>query len=359
MNELLQTLFSRTDGSIPVVAEMAWAHDGQVELGKVIIDGAADAGAAAINLHVTDLADYMTPFYGSGPGRVSGGQDIGNVYKYLEKINLSFGQIDELVAHARARKLAVSLMPNDFASLEYCRTTSKPDLITIHPSCIFDEHYVRAAAETKTPLMLYTGGLRLGEIDTVLGWASGAGNDKLILQYGFQTYPTPVEANRLRYIETLKRLFGRPVSFADHTDGDDPMAYIVPLMAIAAGADLIEKHMTHDRAKKGEDFEAALDPAGMATFIKQVALAAKALGSPMAQPLGPAELKYRGVVRKRAVLAKPVRRGEPVTRDLISYRRSDAGMFPEELEPLIGKTVAAHDADVNAAVDWALLARSP
>lgn len=359
MSELIKSLFPSAGASVPVIAEVAWAHDGKVDLGKVIIDGAISAGAAAINFHVTDLGDYMTPFYGAGPGRVSGGQDVGNVFKYLEKINLSFEQIGELVAHARSGKLAVSLMPNDFPSLAYCVQKAKADLITIHPSCIFDEAYVKAAAETKIPLMLYTGGLKLGEIDSVVSWASSAGNDKLILQYGFQTYPTPIEANRLRYIETLKRVFGHPVSFADHTDGDDPMAYIVPLLAIAAGADLIEKHMTHDRSKKGEDFEAALDPKGMKVFMGQVAQASAALGSPKAAPLGAAELKYRGVVRKRGVLAKPVAKGAVLTRDMISYRRADAGLYPEQLEPLVGKVALAADAAENAAIDWPLLARSP
>lgn len=358
MTAIVPGLFPAAGDSVPVIAEVAWAHDGSVDLGKVIIDGAAESGAAAINFHVTDLGDYMTPFYGAGPGRVSGGQDIGNVYKYLEKINLTFSQISELVQHARSRKLAVSLMPNDFPSLRFCIEKARPDLITIHPSCIFDEAYVRAAAEPRTPLMLYTGGLKLGEIDSVVGWAASAGNESLILQYGFQTYPTPVEANRLRYIETLKRVFGRPVSFADHTDGDDPMAYIVPLLAIAAGADLIEKHMTHDRAKKGEDFEAALDPKGMKTFMQQVRQASLALGSGKARPLGPAELKYRGVVRKRAVLAKAARKGAPLTADLISFRRSDAGLYPEEVAALIGKVVIAADAAENAAIDWPLLARS-
>ena len=301
----------------------------------------------------------MTPFYGrgAGPGIVSGGQEVGDVYKYLEKLNLSFDQQAELIAYARKHGLLVGLMPNDFPSLKFAGD-AKADVITIHPSCIFDEKFVRGAAALKTALMLYTGGLTLGEVDKVLNWAASEGNERLVLQYGFQTYPTPIEANRLSYIGTLKRAFGRPISFADHTDGDDPMAMIIPLLAIAAGADLVEKHMTHDRAKKGEDFEAALDPTGMAVFVKQLRLATKAMGSALVAPLGAAELKYRGVVRKRAVLAKAGTKGMPLTRELLSYRRSDAGFYPEEVEPLFGNVVLARDAQENAAVDWTLLTRN-
>ncbi len=361
MSDKLVKLFSRANGDleVPVIAETAWAHDGQMDLARVIIDGAAASGADAINFHVTYLPDYMTPFYGrgAGPGIVSGGQEIGDVYKYLEKLNLSFDQQAELIAYARNRGLIIGLMPNDFRSLGFA-ADAKADVVTIHPSCIFDEAFVRKAAALKTVLMLYTGGLTLGEIDKVIAWAASEGNERLILQYGFQTYPTPIEANRLSYIGTLKRAFGRPISFADHTDGDDPMAMIIPLLAVAAGADLVEKHMTHDRAKKGEDFEAALDPAGMSVFVKQLRLATKAMGSPLVVPLGAAELKYRSVVRKRAVMAKAATKGMPLTRELVSYRRSDAGFYPEEIEPLFGKMLIARDAQENAAVDWTLLART-
>jgi sialic acid synthase SpsE len=360
MSDKLEELFSpaKNGAHVPVIAETAWAHDGQMDLARVIIDGAAAAGADAINFHVTHLADYMTPSYGEGgsEGIVSGGREVGKVYSYLEKLNLSFDQQAELVAYARGRGLIVGLMPNDFPSLKFA-ADAKADVITIHPSCIFDEAFVRKAAALKTVLMLYTGGLTLGEVEKVIGWAAAEQNNRLILQYGFQTYPTPIEANRLSYIGTLKRAFGRPVSFADHTDGDDPMAMIIPLLAVAAGADLVEKHMTYDRAKKGEDFEAALDPAGMAVFVKQLRLASKAIGSPLVAPLGAAELRYRGVVRKRAVLAKAAAKGTLLTRDLVSYRRSDAGFYPEELEPLLEKLVIARDAQENAAIDWTLLAR--
>lgn len=360
MPDFLSSVFgNRTAPShIPVVAEVAWAHDGKVELGKAIVDGAAGAGADAINFHVTDLADYMVPSYANAPGRLSAGKEIGEIYKYLERLNLSFDQIGELAAHARSLGLVVGLMPNDKSSLEFASGIA--NLLTIHPSCIFDEAFVRAAAAARLPLMLYAGGLTLGEIDRVISWAAREGNESLILQYGFQTYPTPIEANRIRYIATLKSAFGRPVSFADHTDGDDPMAFIVPLLAVAAGADLIEKHMTHDRALKGEDYEAALDPKGMQLFVSQLRQASSALGSPFAQAtLSVPELRYRGVVRKRAVLARAAVRGTSLSRELVSFRRSDAGFYPEDIEPLYGNVALSADAEENTPVDWPILARTP
>ena len=38
------------------------------------------------------------------------------------------------------------------------------------------------------------------------------------------------------------------------------MALVLPALALAFGADLIEKHVTLDRAAKGFDYESALEP---------------------------------------------------------------------------------------------------
>src|SRR5687767_13037197 len=83
-----------------VVAEMAWSHDGSVDKGGAIVAGAADAGADAINFHLTSLPDYMVPFYGAGPGRLSGGRETLDVYRYLDSANLSFDAVATLAAQA-------------------------------------------------------------------------------------------------------------------------------------------------------------------------------------------------------------------------------------------------------------------
>ena len=48
----------------------------------------------------------------------------------------------------------------------------------------------------------------------------------------------PADAN-LRAIETLRRAFGGPTGWSDHTPGIE-----VAVAAVAAGATLIEKHLT-------------------------------------------------------------------------------------------------------------------
>ena len=345
---------STIDGNDPtyVVAEMAWSHDGSLDKANIIIDGAAAAGANAINFHVTHLPSYMVPFYGSGPQRISDGRDVHDVYRYLESINTSFDMVAAMVDRAKAKRLAVSCMVNDPESCRFIEQKLPVDFVMVHPSSIFEEAFVRQIAQLGKPFVLYTGGLTLGEIEKAVDWARKEGNANLILQHGFQSYPTPIEFNRLQFIPTLKRLFELPVAFADHTDGDDPMALVVPLLAIAVGASMVEKHITHDRAAKGEDYEAALDPKGFTTFVEGVRQAEAAMGSSAWRGLSEREQRYRGVVRKRAVAGARLPAGVILQQGHIVYKRADAGLYPEDIGPLVEKVRLMKDVEENTPLDW-------
>jgi N,N'-diacetyllegionaminate synthase len=111
------------------------------------------------------------------------------------------------------------------------------------------------------------------------------GNRDVIIQYGFQGCPTRIEDVNLRYLATLKQTFGVPFSYGDHTDGADEMAITLPVVAVAMGANVIEKHLTYDRSVKGEDFESALDPESFRRFTHAIRTTKKAFGSANWKPL--------------------------------------------------------------------------
>ncbi|MEM2674802.1 MAG: N-acetylneuraminate synthase family protein, partial [Candidatus Hadarchaeales archaeon] len=124
-----------------------------------------------------------------------------------------------------------------------------------------------------------------------------------------------------------------------HTDGASEMAFIVPLLAVALGATILEKHITHNREFKGEDFESALDPAGFRKFVQHVREIEKSLGSGFVRPLSDSELEYRLIARKRAVASRDIKKGESITRNLIAFKRSDEGVFPDEIGFILGRKV--------------------
>ncbi len=79
----------------------------------------------------------------------------------------------------------------------------------------------------------------LGEIGESLNNIYSSGNRQVALMHCVSyTQPEYDDAN-LNLIHNLKQLFNIPVGFSDHTIGN-----LIPSLAVAKGADLIEKHFT-------------------------------------------------------------------------------------------------------------------
>ena len=322
-----------------LIAEMAWAHDGSIEHALAIADDVADAGFDVLNIHLTSLQDYMVPSYGEQAGtlgRVSGGRDVGTIYGHLEELQLSHDDWETLVAQARQRGLSLSCMCNDIPSVEQASGLA-PDVLAIAPACLAEVPYLEAVAATRLPVMLGVGGARLGEIEAALTTLSAPGCGPRILQYGVQTYPTDPAALDLRWLGTLKRTFGLPVAYHDHTDADSPLAFDVPLVALGLGVAALEKHVTHDRAARGEDHESALSGPELRDFVDRVRVVELALGSGQWVPLTETELSYRSVVRKRAVAARAIAVGTALQTADVVFKRADDGIYPEELAALVGR----------------------
>lgn len=83
---------------------------------------------------------------------------------------------------------------------------------------------------------------------------------EILLEAGFQSYPTKLEDSGLNKIKTLKAEFNNKLVFADHLDGSTDDAIWFPVMAALQGADVIEKHVMLERADTKYDHFSSLTP---------------------------------------------------------------------------------------------------
>jgi sialic acid synthase SpsE len=323
---------------VTIVAEMAWAHDGSLEKATRIMQAAKDAGADAIGIHITDLQTYMVPHYGSGEGRVSAGKEHMKVFQYLADINLSNDDWIRFAEAARTAGIALCVMPNDQSSLAFCESAIQPEFYVLTAAAFVESEFIVAVARTGRPTIFRIGGATIGEIEAGLNLFRANGGGETTLLHGFQNYPTKLEDTNIRQMQSLQEMFDVPVGLADHIDGGDPIAKAVPMLALALGASCIEKHITWDRAEKGEDFEAALDPQDFKEFVSYVRAGEIALGERAWGALSPAAERYRGVSRKRMVAARSIRSGSVLTRADLAFKRADVGISPALLDSIIGRT---------------------
>jgi sialic acid synthase SpsE len=320
-----------------IIGEMAWSHDGSLENAKKIIKGLADAHADAVSMHITHMEDYMTKTYlGSKGITISGGETRSNIYDYLVKINLAEKDWIELYSYAKSLGLVTCAQCNDMQSLIFSQKI-KPDLYVIPAACFVEEDFLIASAKTKKPIILRIGGATIEEIKAAISILKKNGNNKILLLHGIQMYPTKIEDTQIRLIPTFKKMFSFPTGLADHINADIEFALIAPQLAVALGANLIEKHITYDRSKKGEDFESALNPDEFKHLVDEIRCTEQALGSPIIRPFSDAEIKYREVSRKKTVAKLAIKKHQIIKKNMLVYKRADEGIRPDQSKKIIGK----------------------
>ena len=69
----------------------------------------------------------------------------------------------------------------------------------------------------------------------------------------------------LRVIETLKKEFNCPIGYSGHERGVTPS-----VLAVALGANSVERHITVDRTNWGSDQAASLETAGLYHMVRDI-----------------------------------------------------------------------------------------
>lgn len=228
-------------------------------------------------------------------------------------------------------------MPNDIESLFFTEEHLKPDYYVVSAACFVEEEFLTKIASFMRPTLFRIGGAYLGEIEKAIRIFRGAGNENIILLHGFQNYPTKLEETNIAQIRVLKDLFGLQVGLADHIDGGESIATVIPILSLAYGATFIEKHITLDRSLKSEDFESALDPIQFKSFVENVRAAEIAIGMQEFGELSEATIRYRNISRKRIVAKNNIYKGDVISVDNLTFKRSDIGLQPDSLAILLGR----------------------
>ncbi|UCH92868.1 MAG: N-acetylneuraminate synthase family protein [Candidatus Aminicenantes bacterium] len=182
-------------------------------------------------------------------------------------------------------------------------------------------------------LIINIAGLELSEIESYINQFKKFNSKKIILQMGFQDYPTRVEDSSLKKIDTLRAAFpGFELSYADHISGEDSFAVNFPVYAYLKGCSYIEKHVCNTRKETEYDASAALEYPGMETLLKEIQKVQQCLDTEF---ITANEKKYFDKSIQKPVLKKSLNKGQLVAVEDMWFRRTDKpGMNLKELKTL-------------------------
>ena len=171
----------------------------------------------------------------------------------------------------------------------------------------------------------------------------GAG--PLSLLHCVSSYPTPEDQVNLAAIGTLGRILHRVVGFSDHSESVTMGAY-----AAAAGARIIEKHLTLDRQRPGPDHAFSLEPETMADYVQHVRYASRLLGDGRLGSTD-AQREVRRLSRASVVATREIRPGETIDRAMLTVKRPGTGISPVEIDKLVGRRAVRRVA-ADALLRW-------
>lgn len=302
-----------------VAAHVGHAHEGRVENALRLIEAAFQAGADAIAFSIFRTDELLVRRH---PER-----------RELEGLELSDRDWRRVLEAARGSGLAVVAEVYDRPSCELALSAGV-DALQSHAGDVDHPQLLRTLAEGGRPLLLAAGGA--GE--PLLREALAAAGDSAAVLLGAPEAPSPVEELRLGEIAALRERLRVSVGLLDPTDGGSAFALLVPALAAAEGAELVEKRLVLDRGRRGRDAAAALAPEQLYHSVELLRQAERARGE--GAPRGAGE-PPRG---RSIVAAALIGRGEVLSLDRLRFKRTDErlgrGLRPSEAQRVIGRRAA-------------------
>ena len=319
-----------------IIAEIGVNHDGRLDRALELVAAAHRAGADAVKLQRFD-PDLLLA---RSAGLASYQRDAGeaDAHAMLARLSLAPGEFAQAAGHAHALGLhAIVTVFNDSLVAETdtlgfdAWKSASPDIV--------HRPLLGALVATGKPIIASTGAATMAEVERAVGWLGAAGNGFALL-HCVSSYPTPLDAANLAGVAALADRFGCPVGYSDHTRSLDTGAW-----AVAAGAHILEKHLTWDTAAPGPDHAASCTGDQLASYIDRAHRAHRALGSGVKAPSG-IELEVRRLSRQSVVAARIIDEGEVITGRDITYKRPGTGYEPWRAGEVIGQRTARRiDAD--------------
>lgn len=322
-------------GKVFIIAEAGVNHNGSLELAKELAKSAKRAGADAVKFQTfrtenlatkyTEQAEYQSVNIGKEESQA----------EMLSRLELTYAEFQELYEYCQEIGILFLSTAFDLESVDFLAGLDMA-IWKIPSGEITNLPYLEKIADLKKPIILSTGMAEMGDIEAALtalkGQADPENHPRITVLHCTTEYPTPDEDVNLRAMQTIKEKFHVPVGYSDHTEG-----ILVSLLAVAMGAEVIEKHITLDKNMEGPDHKASLDISELTELVNQIRRIELILGSGIKSPTK-AEFLNRKVARKCIVAKRQITRGEIFSRNNLTVKRAGYGISPMKWYEVIGKT---------------------
>lgn len=258
-----------------IIAEIGINHGGDLIIAKELIDSAVRAGVDAVKFQT-----YLTE------KRVTKDSPIFNI---LKKCELSFEAFRELKQYCDSKGVLFFSTPFDSESVDFLESLN----VQLYKLASFDVvnfEILKKVASTGKPVIISVGMSSVSEIRNAVEELN-KGTSQIGLLHCISAYPTSEEDANIGAIHSLIVNFPDcVVGQSDHTNDIQ-----VPLYAVAAGAQILEKHYKVSKNMECIDAPVSISESQMAKLVTETRRLEKILGTgiPESTPVQKGTEQYR------------------------------------------------------------------
>ncbi|MDV7137586.1 pseudaminic acid synthase [Maribacter sp. TH_r10] len=322
-------MYSNTNKTF-IIAELSANHGGSIKIATETIRAAKRAGADAIKLQ-TYTADTITINSRQDHFKITQGTHWDGQYLYdlYTQASLPWEWHKELFETAMEEGLVCFSSPFDFTAVDFLENLNTP-IYKVASFEITDIPLIEYMASKQKPMIISTGIATIEDIALAIETCKKAGNHDITILKCTSAYPAaPDDANLLTIPDIVER-FDVKSGLSDHTMGIE-----APMVAVALGAKVIEKHFILDKSIGGADAHFSLDEKEFKKMVDAVRLTEKLMGH-VDYEMNEKKEKSREFSRSLFIV-KNVKAGDIVTKENVRSIRPGYGMHPKYYKEIIGK----------------------
>lgn len=356
-----------------IIAEIGTSHGGSLEKAKKLIDCAVENGADWVKfqwVYADEILHPNTGFVKLPTGNI-------RLYDRFKELEVEPSFFEECAKYTHEKGAKFTCSPFGIRSLEELMKIN-PDAIKIASPELNHIPLLKKLAEIRKtkniPVIISSGVSKLCDIERAL---EILGRENITLLHCITFYPAPEEEYNLNLIPNLSKIFGVPCGVSDHSL--DPI--LVPSIACALGATMIEKHITLSKETDGLDDPVALNGEQfgfMSHSIHQCEAAFRQYGENAkdyilnqlkseyeeridkilgdgVKKLSESESVNYGRTNRSLHFMRSMKKGEKITEKDIGVLRTEkvlsVGLHPDFLENVIGATLT-QDVEDGEGVLW-------
>ena len=313
-----------------IIAELSANHGGELDIALETIRAAKRSGADAIKIQ-TYTADTITLKSNKDCFKINQGTQWDGQYLYdlYREASLPWEWHAKIFDVAKEEGLICFSSPFDTSAVDLLEELKTP-MYKIASFEITDIPLIKYAASKGKPMIISTGIAEIEDIELAIETCKKVGNNDITILKCTSAYPAdPSDANLLT-IPDIKERFGVKVGLSDHTMGSEG-----PIVAIALGATVIEKHFILDKAIGGADAHFSLDEKEFTEMTYAIRRAEQMLGG-VDYKMTEKKKKSRQFARSLFIV-RDVKKGEVLTKENVRSIRPGFGMHPKFFLNVLGE----------------------